>query len=200
MIHRKVMVLLMLATMGVTSAADAAKVVLPRAGQVGIGMQGQYGTMLEAGDYGDLFSDGAGLAVRLRYRMRYERAIGLTFERHGFDPRAKSDTLLAPLNTTLILTGLEIYQMFSTRTKVTKMLSAGVGLTQVTQKLVGGETQSAGTGVGDGFYLSAGGELEYFFWQSWAVDVSLRYHAILLHETVNHDVQLAAGVIFYTAN
>ena len=180
--------------------ASAAKVVLPEAGDIGFGGLAQFGTLLKTGEIGDVFGTGAGMALRLRYRMRYERALGLTFERHGFDPRAKSDTLLAPLNTTVILTGLEIYQMFSTRTKVTKMLSAGVGLTQVTQKLLGGETQSAGPGVGDGFYVSAGGEIEYFFWQSWAVDVSLRYHAIILHETVNHDVQIAAGVIFYTAN
>ena len=180
--------------------ASAAKIVLPEAGDIGFGGLAQFGTLLKTGEIGDVFGTGAGMALRLRYRMRYERALGLSFERHGFDPRAKSDTLLAPLNTTAILTGLEIYQMFSTRTKVTKMLSAGVGLTQVTQKLVGGETQSAGPGVGDGFYLSAGGEIEYFFWQSWAVDVSLRYHAIILHETVNHDVQIGAGVIFYTAN
>lgn len=180
--------------------ASAAKIVLPEAGDIGFGGLAQFGTLLKTGEIGDVFGTGAGMALRLRYRMRYERALGLTFERHGFDPRAHSDTLNAPLNTTVILTGLEIYQMFSTRTKVTKMLSAGVGLTQVTQKLLGGETQSAGPGVGDGFYVSAGGEIEYFFWQSWAVDVSLRYHAIILHETVNHDVQIAAGVIFYTAN
>src|SRR5262245_6629147 len=101
------------------SRALAAKVILPEAGDIGFAGLAQFGTMLKSGEIGDVFNTGAGMALRLRYRMRYERALGLTFERHGFDPRAKSDTLLAPLNSTIILTGLEIYQMFSTRTKVT---------------------------------------------------------------------------------
>ena len=181
-------------------ATAASKVVLPEAGDIGFSGMAQYGTLMNTGEIGDLFGTGAGMALRLRYRMRYERALGITFERHGFDPRSKADTLLAPLNSTIILTGVEMYQMFGTRTRVTKMLSAGVGLCQVSQKLVGGETQSAGVGVGDAFYVSGGGEIEYFFWQSWAVDVSLRYHAIILHETTNHDIQIAAGLVFYTGN
>jgi len=32
------------------------------------------------------------------------------------------------------------------------------------------------------------------------VDVSMRYHAVILHETTNHDVQFYAGVVFYAAD
>jgi opacity protein-like surface antigen len=196
MIHRKVMVLLMLATMGVTSAADAAKVVLPRAGQVGIGMQGQYGTMLEAGDYGDLFSDGAGLAVRLRYRMRYERAIGLSFEGQTFDARvegAPGDTTVKKLK--LLLSGIEIYQMFDTRQKTHKNVSLGFGLAQASAEINSGETVYPD----DGIYVSLGAGIEHFFWGSWAYDLSTRYMAIYQHQKPNHDFQVSLGLIYYAS-
>ena len=61
-------------------AAAASSVVLPRSGQVGLGLQGQYGTMLSSGGLGEEFGTGGGLTVKVRYRMRYERAIGLTFD------------------------------------------------------------------------------------------------------------------------
>ena len=178
----------------------AARVILPRPGDIGFAGFGQYGTFTKAGEIGDEFGAGAGFGVRLRYRMRYERGLGLTFERQGFDPRHKSTEDTAAVNCTLIATGLEIYQMFGTRTRATKMLSAGVGLAQVTQKLNDNETLVSGTGVGDGFFVSLGGGLEHFFWQSWAVDVSFRYHAVILHETTNHDFQIAAGLVFYASN
>jgi opacity protein-like surface antigen len=180
--------------------ALAGKVILPRPGDIGFAGFAQYGTLLKQGEIGEEFGSGAGLGFRLRYRMRYERALGLTFERQGFDPRNKSAADTAAANTTLIATGLEMYQMFGTRTRTTRMLSVGVGLAQVTQKLNDDETLASGPGVGDGFFVSLGGGVEYFIWQSWAVDVSMRYHAVILHETTNHDFQIGIGVVFYASD
>jgi opacity protein-like surface antigen len=177
-----------------------AKIVLPQPGDIGFAGFAQYGGLTKTGEIGEDFGAGAGYGVRLRYRMRYERALGLTFERQGFDPRTKSSADTAASSMTLTATGVDIYQMFGTRTRATKMLNAGVGLAQITQKLNDNETQAAGPGVGDGFYVSLGGGIEYFVWQSWAVDVSMRYHAVILHETTNHDVQFYAGVVFYAAD
>jgi hypothetical protein len=177
-----------------------AKVVLPRPGDVGFAGVAQYGTLTKAGEVGENFDSGAGFGVRLRYRMRYERGLGISFERHGFDPREKSSADTAAKSCTILTTGVDIYQMFGTRTRTTKMLSASVGLAQVSQKLNDNETLASGTGVGDGFYVGAGGGIEYFFWQSWAVEVSLRYHAVILHSSTNHDVQIAAGLIFYASD
>src|SRR5580765_6857879 len=79
--------------------ASAWMVVPPRAGQVGIGIQGQYGMLLESGNFGKDFGQGGGLTVRLRYRLRYERATGLSFESQNFASRvalpvgAAGDTL-----------------------------------------------------------------------------------------------------------
>ena len=179
---------------------QAARVVLPRPGDLGFAGFAQYGTLLKQGEIGDKFGTGPGFGIRMRYRMRYERGLGLTFERQGFDVREKSTADTAAVNTTMILTGFELYQMFGTRTRTTKMLSVGVGLGQITQKLNDGETQSAGTGVGDGFYVSLGGGTETFVWQSWAIDLSLRYHAVILHDTTNHDFQIGIGLVFYAAD
>ena len=45
-------------------AHAAAQVILPRPGQVGFSLQGQYGTLLSSGNLGDEFGSGPGLAVR----------------------------------------------------------------------------------------------------------------------------------------
>lgn len=180
--------------------ALGAPVVLPRPGEVGFAGLAQYGTLLKGGELGEDFGSGPGFALRLRYRMRYERGLGLSFERQGFNPRHKSVADTAAKNLTVLLTGVEMYQMFGTRTRTVKMLSASVGLAQASQKLNDGEALVSGPGVGDGFYVGFGGEIEYFFWQSWAMDFSLRYHAVILHETTNHDVQISAGLILYASD
>ena len=69
-------------------AAQAEKsIVLPRAGQVGLSVQVQGGSLLTPGDLGVEFGSGAGLSVRVRYRMRFERAIGLTFDTQRLSAR-----------------------------------------------------------------------------------------------------------------
>jgi opacity protein-like surface antigen len=178
----------------------AAHIVLPQPGDIGFAAFAQYGAFTKTGEIGESFGTGAGYGLRLRYRMRYERALGLTFERQGFDPRTKSVADTAASSMTLTATGIDIYQMFGTRTRVSRMLNAGVGLAQITQKLNDKEAQVAGPGVGDGFYVSLGGGIEYFVWQSWAVDVSMRYHAVILHDTTNHEMQFYLGAVFYAAD
>src|SRR5207244_719777 len=84
---RWVAVLAGAASIAASEARGAVVVTPPRPGQVGIGIQGQYGTLLNSGGIGDQFGSGPGIAVRLRYRMRYERGIGLSFESQRFDVR-----------------------------------------------------------------------------------------------------------------
>lgn len=188
------------AALGMPGQARAAKVILPKPGEIGFVGLAQYGSLFKGGEIGQDFRSGAGLALRLRYRMRYERGLGLSFERHGFHPRVESTDPLAPTTSTLILSGADVYQMFGTRTRAVKMVGATVGLAQVSQKLNGGETQLSGRGVGDGFFVGLGGEIEYFFWNSWAVDVSVRHHIVILHESTNNDLQFSAGLVFYASN
>lgn len=171
-------------------------IVLPRPGQVGLGMQGQFGSLLRTGDIGETFDVGPGLAVRLRYRMRFERGLGVSFESQTFEARRQfTDSLFAPVEVKIVTAGPEVYQMFGTRTRTTKMLSVGVGIAQVSYELADGEK----TFPGDGVYVSAGAGIERFFWRNWAFDFSTRYLAIFQRGQANHDVQGSAGLIFYAS-
>ena len=190
------------------SAQAASAVVLPRPGQVGVSLSGLYGTLLKGGNVGDPFGNGPGIAVRLRYRMRYERGFGMSFESHGLAPRpgdqvdvvtkesmkANSDDAYKQLN--LFLYGVDFYQLFGTRTKTTKLVSVGAGLAHPVFALNNGDQQYA---FGDGAYLSAGAGVERFFWQSVAFDLGARYHAVFLDGKLNHDLQFSAGFIMYAS-
>jgi hypothetical protein len=184
-------------------------VVLPRPGQVGVNLNGLYGTLLDGGNVGDQFGSGPGMAVRIRYRMRYERGFGLSFEGHGLDVRTvdpqlnywNKQTMAASdggayqrLN--LFLYGVDFYQMFGTRTKTTKMLSVGAGLAHPVFALNSGEQQFP---FNDGAYVSAGAGVERFFWQSLAFDVGARYQAVFLDGKLNHDLQASVGLILYAS-
>jgi hypothetical protein len=182
--------------------ARAATVVLPRAGQVGVGLQGGYGTLLKSGELGRDFGNGPTFAVRLRYRMRYERAVGLSFENQRFDIRAfeaaqpgTAPPLPGRTHANLILSGFEFYQMFATRTRTPKMVMVGAGFAQPSARTLNKETVF----ISDGGYLSAGFGFERFFFRSWALDVSARYVSAFLPDGRTHDLQAAAGLIFYVS-
>ena len=187
-------------------------IVLPRPGQIGFGGSGLIGTLAQSGDVGQVFNFGMppGLAFRLRYRMRYERGFGVTFETHGFDPRTagpwrdlvETDSVyaanspFAAKRLNLFLYGVDFYQFFGTRTKTTRMLSVGAGIAHAVVALNDGEQQFP---WGDAPYVSAGAGFERFFWQSWAWEAGVRYQAIFLGGKANHDLQASLGVIFYTS-
>jgi hypothetical protein len=207
-------VLALLVTLGLwAGSAAASTIVLPRAGQVGFGIQGQYGTLLSTGDLGKEFGSGAGLSVKVRYRMRFERAIGLTFDVQqldALDPVGNShleggafDTLETATQPGLrdrlkvVTAGVEFYQLFDTRERTTKMLSVSGGLVQLSAHLTDGETQYPI--AGDGVFLGAGAGVERFFFRSWAWDLSSKYMMIVHDGTINHDFQLQLGLMFYAA-
>jgi len=167
----------------------------PRAGQVGLSLQGQYGVLLDSGNIGKEFNQGPGLAVRLRYRMRYERAMGLSFEGQQFDARESSSADTAVKNISCYAYGIDFYQMFGTRTKTSRYLGVGAGIVQFRRKLNDNEIDlGADT---DGAFVSAGAGAERFFWQSWALDFSGRYYAVFQSGHVNHDFQASLGLIVY---
>lgn len=209
---RKFVAALVLAVgVGAVFAAEAraASIVVPRAGQVGVGVNGNFGTLLDTGMLGQEFGSGFGLGVRLRYRMRYERAIGLSFDVDHLDSRVPgyppgafgdpgpADTLLTRDVLNLTTTGLDFYQMFGTRTRNVKWLSLGAGIVQISSKLSDGEIQYPLEG--DGTYLSLGGGVERFIYRSWALDFSTRYQAVFYGGSVNHNLQAAVGLMFYAA-
>ena len=190
--------------------AGAASLVLPRAGQVGVGLSGDFATLLKSGQLGKEFGHGPGLGVTLRYRMRYERAIGLSFHQEFLDARESgmpegafighrdpTDSLLTRDRLNLTTTGFDFYQMFDTRTRDVKWLSLSAGLVQVSAKLSDGETQYP---IGnDGTFLGAGAGLERYFYRSWAVDAAVHYRALFYGSSVNHQVSGTLGLVFYAA-
>ena len=190
---------------GLAGSARAAVIVVPpRPGQVGLSVQGEYGSFVQSGEMGENFGSGPGIAVRLRYRMRYERGVGLSFESHGFDalsgarPIGNFATVLddsVPTRLTLGMYGVDFYQMFGTRTKTTKMLSVGAGIARVTQEFVQGDSNFPG----DGAFVTAGAGLEHFVWQSWGVDLSGRYYGVFRSGQSNHEFQIALGLVFYAS-
>ena len=185
-----------LAALAWSSRAHAEWIVVPpRAGQVGLSAQGQYGMMLKTGSIGSDFESGPGLAVRLRYRMRYERAMGLSFESQRFDVRqpAVDDTAAHHMNA--FTYGFDIYQMFGTRTRVTKWLGVGAGLVQF--RRVQNDDVIDFSDNNDGVYVSLGAGVERFVWQSWALDLSGKYLTIFQAGRANHDFQAALGVVVY---
>lgn len=202
-------VVLMIAGLAIPSMTGAKTLVVPpRPGQVGFSAQGEFGSMLSSGGMGGDFDFGPGFAVRLKYRMRYERGLGLTFESQSFEARANPtftnpvdgspippDTSIAPRKITLVLSGMDFYQMFGTRSTLTRMLSAGFGLVQVHATLNDGETEFRP----DGFYATVGGGLEKFFFRSLAYDLTGRYIAVFQDGSTNHQFQAALGLVFYAA-
>jgi hypothetical protein len=197
-------ILLLLAS----TAGAKTLIVPPRPGQVGLSVQGQYGTLLESGALGEDFGTGPGMAVRLRYRMRYERALGLSFESQSYDTRSNakfvdsftgqpipSDTTFAPAKATLTTAGVDFYKMFGTRSSTTRMLSASAGLAQVHLTLNDKETEFRP----DGLYLGAGAGIEKFFWGSWAWDLSARYMALFEDGSTKHLFQASLGLVVYAS-
>jgi hypothetical protein len=174
-------------------------VVPPRPGQLGVGVTGQFAGLTSSGDIGSLFGSGGGIAVRVRYRMRYERAIGITFEQENFDARHSATADTMPVSEALTNTSIEFYQLYGTRTNTTRMLSAGFGLTQVRRKLKDGDFETGFPEEGDGGFISVGAGLEKFFYQSLAIDLSTHYKVIFQNHTTNHSFQVAAGLIFYAS-
>jgi hypothetical protein len=187
-------------------ASAAGTIVLPRAGQVGVGVQGQYGSLFGGDDLAKNFRAGPGLAVRMRYRMRYERAIGLSFESQSMEAdgvvRQPDGFPTQPDSAgfdraTVTTAGAEFYQMFGTRTRTVRMLSIGAGIAQINGRLTTGETVYPVNN--EGFYASLGAGVERFFYRSWAFDVSTRYMAVFHEGAVNHDVQASVGLVFYAS-
>lgn len=181
---------------GVWGEAQARRVTPPRSGQVGLGLQGQFGSLLDTGSLGQDFTSGPGLTVRFRYRMRYERAIGLSFENQTFDVRRPESSDTSATKMKVITSGVELFQLFGTKTNTHKMLSIGFGLAKVSQDVRNGDVLFPG----DGLYVSAGAGVENFFWNSLAWDLSTRYMTVFQDGKGNHDFQVSLGFIFYVSS
>ena len=198
--------MLALLTVCAWPAHAANTITLPRSGQVGIGITGSFGTLLPTGELGNEFGSGPGLSVKIRYRMRFERAIGLTFDAERMNSRDPSGAAGAFDSLTdapavlrdymkMVTAGFEFYQLFDTRERTVKYLSAGAGLAQISAHLTDGETQYPI--AGDALFVSVGAGFERFFFRSGAWEMGFKYKPVLHDGKINHDLQANVGLIFY---
>lgn len=201
----------------IAAPSQAWIITLPRAGQIGFSIQGTYGTMLESGQFGDEFGRGGVLAVRARYRLRNERAVGVSFEEFKLDSRTHgglADSTYEFPNQGWVETrenpgpyrkslqystaGADIYQMFYTRKRLTTYVQGGLGLViHATANLTYGGTQDPADT--EGTYVSAGGGAEYFVYRSWAIDASAHAMTMFIGGHSNPLVHAAVGLIYYAA-
>jgi len=189
---------MLLAGLTASTVAHAKWVVVPpRPGQLGVALDGQYGSFFKTGGLGSEFGAGPGLGVRVRYRMKYERAIGLSFERSDYAVRHNADTTFADNTATLLNSSVEFYQLFGTDGKTTRMISGGFGLTQVSKKLNDGELKLGGDDVSDGMFVTIGAGLERFFVQSFGLDVNAHYEFIFQNGSTNQLFEVGLGLVFY---
>jgi hypothetical protein len=186
---------------GWVGTAHAFPVQLPRPGQIGIAAQGGYGGFLPHGHYGDAFGSGGSYAFRLLFRMRDARALGISFEQQNFE--AVQDTFEYNTNVEfsaskklkMITTGADFYQFSDPTERTQRYIGAGLGIYQSTVKLADGETYIPLNP--SGFYANLTAGLEHFVWNTWALELSVRYLAVFAQGGVNSDLQASAGVVFY---
>ncbi len=165
-----------------------------RSGTVSLHGSAMYGTLL-GGPFSDVFSNGLGLGFALRYRNSAEGSIGIGFESHQFDGKSDADSAATPVKLQLVTTTLDYYRHFNVRSRTPRYLVIGAGLMQSTQTDFDGGKQYPG----DGGVVKLGGGFEYWANRTLTLEAGLRYYGVLSESSLNHDVQAAVGINFYTS-
>ncbi len=166
-----------------------------RAGTVALHGSAMYGTLLGSGRFAEDFDHGLGMGFGLRYRNSSESSLGIAFESHQFDAKAPGDSATAPKKLQMVMTTLDYYRHYSVRTRTPKYLVLGAGLMQSRQTDQNDEKEFPG----DGGVFKLGGGFEYWANRTLTFDFGLRYYGVLSESSLNHDVQAALGINFYTS-
>ena len=165
-----------------------------RSGTVALNGSAMYGSLL-GGPFADAFGNGLGLGFALRYRNSAESSIGLGFESHQFDGTSDADSAATPVKLQMVMTTLDYYRHFSVRSRTPRYLVIGAGLMQSRQT----DLDDVKEYPGDGGVVKLGGGFEYWANRTLTLDVGLRYYGVLSESSMNHDVQVAVGLNFYTS-
>jgi hypothetical protein len=166
-----------------------------RSGTVSLLGGAMYGTLLGSGRFADEYSSGLGLGFALRYRNSAESSLGFAFESHQFDASVEPDSAAAPKSLQMVMTTVDYYRHYSVRTRTPRYLVVGAGLMQSRQTNLNDETEFPG----DGGVIKLGGGFEYWVNRTLTLDVGLRYYGVLSESSLNHDVQAAVALNFYTS-
>lgn len=166
-----------------------------RNGTVALYGAAQYGSLLGSGRFADDFDRGLGLGFALKYRNSQQSSFGLGFEAHRFDAKVAPDSAFSPETLQMVLTTLDYYRHFNVRSRTPRYLVIGAGLMQSRQENRNEEREYPG----DGGVFKVGGGVEYWLNRTLTVDFGLRYYGVLSQSSLNHDVQAALGIDFYTS-
>jgi hypothetical protein len=178
---------------------DGWKARIVREGTVSVGGQAQYGTFFAKTGFGRDYDAGPGMSIRLRYRTSRESAVGLSFEAQRMNAAEDPVSDFDPKWVRGIVTTFDYYQYFGVKQRAPRYLIAGAGLVQMRRELQDGEVDFPG----DAGVVTLGGGTEYW-WKRWfTLDLSARYYLFARSQDGNvelsHNVQLAAGLQFYTS-
>ena len=171
-----------------------------RDGTLSLGMQGGYGTLFAGTGFADEFNHGWGLAVRVRYRLNEDQAVGVSFEGQHLDAKRDPDNPTDPAWLQDLTTTVEYYQFFRTRKRTPQYLLIGAGLLQTRRHLQDGEIDFPG----DGGAITVGAGTEYWWKRTLTFDLSLRYYGYIKGEdsgatSLTHGVRAALGFHYYTS-
>lgn len=178
---------------------------------ISLGIQGQYGFLGGAkdpipedpvdGSWGSLFDFGEGIAVRVRYSLARNRAIGLSFEdqrfrRQGDLPRTHPDQL----QLTQVLG--EYYIYFARPRKITQYVVFGAGIHRPVLRIETedstGRTLEENAFPGTNLTVMVGAGAEYFLGRQASIDLSLRGYGINSDPERTATGELALGIHYYT--
>jgi opacity protein-like surface antigen len=166
-----------------------------RQGTLSLGGVGHYGSLFGSSGFGDQFEAGLGLGFSVRYRTDAAAAFGLSFDAH--DHEAKTAPVLAEdaEKLQIVVTSLDYYRFFRTRTRSPRYLVLGAGLAQTRRRDLDGERRFPG----DGGALVFGAGVEHWLTRTLTVDLGVRYHGVLLRSEMSHVGLVGLGINFYTS-
>ena len=165
-----------------------------RPGTVSLGGQFIYGSLV-GGEFSDDFNHGAGIGFNLRYRTAADAAVALSFEAQTFGAKVATDSAAGFDKLQYIVTTLDYMKFGSTRTRMPKYFTIGVGIAQ--SQITDNDEEKEYPGDGGVFKLGTG--MEYWAWRTLSLELGVRYYGVLLRSRLNHDVQVGLGFNFYTS-
>jgi hypothetical protein len=164
-----------------------------RAGTVSLGGQFVYGSLV-GGEFSQDFDNGPGVGFNLRYRTAADAAVALSFEAQTFGAKVATDSAAGFDKLQYIVTTLDYMKFSSTRSRMPKYFTIGVGIAQ--SQITDNDQEKQFPGDGGVFKLGAG--MEYWAWRTLSLEIGVRYYGVLLRSQLNHDVQVGLGFNFYT--
>jgi len=161
-------------------------------GALMVGVQGQYGKLIGDAEATDEFDQDAGYALRLRYYLGNDRALGFSMENQRFEGVPIGGDVAQPRRMSVAVLTADYLFYFQRASALSRYVTVGVGFHHPSRNY------EDGSEVGpDGLVLTAGAGLEYFFHRVVSVDVCVRGYGLFGQGGLLGSGEAAAGLNFY---